>query len=59
LNKRPLPSIQEFVGDYADKGAAHQGTALTQADDLFSGNGVHEFQEISIEIGIASFVETL
>src|SRR5258708_14788945 len=48
-------SIEEFIRDDADKSAAHQGTALAGADELFAGNGVHEFQEAAVQVGIAPF----
>ena len=52
-NKRVSPSGQEFVGNDADKSTLHQGTALAHADDLFPRDGVREFQEIPIVVGIA------
>jgi hypothetical protein len=58
-NSLPLLSVQDFVGDDADKSAFHQGTALTDVDDLFAGDGKHEFQQIPVIVGIAYVAEQL
>lgn len=43
-NSLPLFSVKNFIGNDADKGAFHEGTALADADDLFAGDGEHKFQ---------------
>ena len=58
-NKRLSPSVEDFVRDNTDKGALHQETALADADDLFSGDGVQEFQKIPIKIGKTYLAEQL
>jgi hypothetical protein len=58
-NSVPLLSVQDFIGNDADKGTLHQGTALADAYDLFAGDGVHEFQQIPVIVGKACVAERL
>ena len=58
-NSLPLLSVQDFIGDDADESAFHQGSALAGADDLFAGDGEHEFQQIPIIVGKAHVAEQL
>ena len=50
-NSLSLLSVQDFIGDDADKSTFHQGTALADADDLFPGDSEHEFQKVSVKKG--------
>ncbi len=58
-NSFPLLSVQDFIGDDADESAFHQGTALADADDLFAGDGEHEFQQLPVIVGKAYVAERL
>jgi len=58
-NKGFPPSVQEFGGDDSDECAAHQGSALSRADKLFTRNCVEKFQKTTVEIGITSLVDRL
>src|ERR1700677_2444046 len=56
-NSLLLLSVQDFIGDDADESALHQGTTLADADDLFTRDCEHEFQQIPVIVGIAYVAE--
>jgi hypothetical protein len=45
--------VQDLVRHDTDECAAHEGTALGRADELFPRDREHEFQQAAIQIGIA------
>src|SRR5256885_15512155 len=49
----PCFSIQDFVRDDPSQRATHKGAALSRANQLFSGDCIHELQQIAIEIRVA------
>jgi hypothetical protein len=51
-NNLLLSPVEDFVRDDANEGALHQGAALADADDLFAGDGEHEFKKVSVKKGI-------
>ena len=50
-------TVQNFVRYDSGERSSHERTALTRAKQLIRRNSVEEFQQITVEIGIAPLVE--
>src|ERR1700691_398379 len=59
LGRRITLSVQDFARKDPGECTAHEGTALTYTDELFSGNCVHKFEKVAVEIRIARLVKQL